>query len=182
MTPRGGARACCAAPATCRRALQQGTCDSGQALAESIIVGLLLLVPLIWALGVAAELHRGALAATAAAREAGVGAASSTSVTEAEVAVATAVDEAFVDHGLDARAARVSMEATALGRGDPVAVEVSFPVRVVGVPVLGRLSVPVIWVRARHVARVEPFASRGTGSAVPQDGRGTGSTVPQEGE
>jgi hypothetical protein len=144
--------------------------EEGQALAESIVVGLLLLVPLIWMLGVAAELHRGALAASAAAREAGVGAARTTNIVDAERAAATAVEEAFVDHGLGARAARVSLEAPALERGDPVAVEVSFPVSVVAVPILGRLNAPVIWVRARHVARIDPFASRGTASAVPQTG------------
>jgi len=136
------------------------TSDEGQPLAESIIVGLLLLVPLIWTLGVAAELHRGALAATAAAREAGVEAAGATNIMDAERAAATAVQEAFVDHGLAARAARVSLDAPGLQRGDAVAVEVSFPVSVVAVPILGRLNVPVLWVRARHVARVDPFASR----------------------
>ena len=166
---RNGARPCSGAEAA-RRVLPSRARppDSGQALAESIVVGLLLLVPLIWALGVAAELHRGALAATAAAREAGLSAASSTSATEAERAVAIAVHEVFMDHGLDARLARASMQASALARGDPVAVEVSYPVRVAGAPVLGRLSVPVVWVRARHIARVDPFGSRATASAGPQ--------------
>jgi hypothetical protein len=145
---------------------------------ESIVVGLLLLVPLIWALGVAAELHRGALAATAAAREAGLSAVSSTSVTEAERAAGIAVHEAFVDHGLDARLARASMRTSALARGYPVAVEVSYPIRVVGVPLLGRLSVPVVWVRARHVARVDPFGSRGTASAGTRREGGTASAGP----
>jgi hypothetical protein len=134
--------------------------EAGQALAESIIVGLLLLVPIIWTLGVAAELHRGALAAIAAAREAGVEAARATNIMDAERAAATAVQEAFVDHGLAPRGARVSLDAPGLERGDAVAVEVSFPVSVVAVPILGRLSVPVVWVRAQHVARVDPFASR----------------------
>lgn len=139
-------------------------------MTESIVVGLLLLVPLIWMLGVAAELHRGALAATAAAREAGVEAARATSMVDAERAAATAVQEAFVDHGLGTGAARVALDAPGLERGDPVAVEVSFPVRVLAVPILGGLSQPVIWVRAQHVARVDPFSSRGTASAVPQAG------------
>jgi hypothetical protein len=133
----------------------------GQALTESIVVGLLLLAPLIWALGVLAELHRSALAATAAAREAGFEAARSVSTGDAERAVADAVAQAFNDHGLDPAVARVSWSAASgLERGAPVAVEVAVPVPVVGAPFLGPLAPASVWVRARHVARVDPFRSR----------------------
>jgi hypothetical protein len=134
--------------------------EAGQALAESILVGLLLLVPLIWALGVLSQLHAGALAATAAAREAGFEAARSASLSEADRAVEVAVHQAFVDHALDPTAARVAWTASRLERGDPVIVEVSFPVEVLGAPLLGRLPTTSVWVRARHVARVHPFGSR----------------------
>jgi hypothetical protein len=136
------------------------TGEAGQALIESIAVGALLLVPLIWGLSVLSELHRAALAATAAAREGGFEAARAGSLPAADGAVARAVQEAFADHGLEPADARVAWTAEGLRRGTPVTVEVSFPVAVVGAPLLGRLSQPRIWVRARHVARVDPFRSR----------------------
>ena len=134
--------------------------DAGQALAESILLGLLLLVPLIWALGVLSELQRGALATTAAAREAGFEVARSGNAAEADRAAAMAVREAFADHGLDPEEARFAWSGVGLERGSAVRVEVSFPVPVLGAPLLGGLSEASIWVRAQHVARVDPFASR----------------------
>ena len=73
----------------------------GQALLESILLGLLLIAALLWALGVLADLHRGALAASAAAREAGFDAARSASASGANVAVDAAVRRAFADEDLD---------------------------------------------------------------------------------
>jgi hypothetical protein len=133
----------------------------GAALIETLFLGLLLLVPLLWALGVLADLHRGALATTAAAREAGRDAARSSSVVEAETAVEAAVRQAFADTGLDPLAARVTWSSGGgLKRGDAVEVEVGYPVTVVQAPLLGRVAGPSIWVTASHAVRVDPFASR----------------------
>ena len=61
--------------------------EFGQSLVEAILVGLVMIVPLIWALGVLADLHRSALAASAAAREAGFEAARADSASDADRAV-----------------------------------------------------------------------------------------------
>ena len=124
------------------------------------MLGLLLLAPLVWALGVLADLHRGALAATAAAREAGFDAAHAPSPAAAAVAVDEAVAGAFADQGLEASSARVRWSATPFARGAPVEVTVAYPVTVLQAPLLGRVAGPSIWVRAAHVARIDPYGSR----------------------
>jgi hypothetical protein len=134
--------------------------ESGQAVVEALLLGMLMLVPLIWTLGVLADLHRSALAATAAAREAGFDAARSATLAAADAAVAEAVERALADQGLDPREARVRWDAgSSLRRGGAVEVEVAYPVTVVQAPLLGRVSGPSVWVRARHVARVDPYRS-----------------------
>lgn len=134
--------------------------ESGQAVVEALLLGMLLLVPLIWTLGVLADLHRSALAATAAAREAGFDAARSATLAAADAAVAEAVERALADQGLDPTEARVRWDAgSSLRRGGAVEVEVAYPVTVVQAPLLGRVSGPSVWVRARHVARVDPYRS-----------------------
>jgi hypothetical protein len=132
----------------------------GQALLESILLGLLLMAPLLWALGVLADLHRGALAASAAAREAGFDAARSASARSASAAVDVAVRRAFADEGLDPGRARVRWSGFGSGRGGAIVVRVSYPVTVLQAPLLGRVSGPSVWVNASHVARIDPFRSR----------------------
>jgi hypothetical protein len=132
----------------------------GQALIESLLLGMLLLVPLIWALGVLADLHRGALATAAAAREAGFHAATASSETTAAAAVEAAVARALSDGGIDPRRARASWAAVPrLERGAVVEVEVSYPVTVLQAPFLGRVAGPSIWVTSRHLARIDPYRS-----------------------
>ncbi|MBA2313254.1 MAG: hypothetical protein H0V97_10725 [Actinobacteria bacterium] len=134
--------------------------DGGMAVIETILFGLLLLVPLMWALGLLADLHRSALASSSAAREAGFDAAASNGLADAKRAVDEAVTRAFVDQGLDPSRARVDWNATSgLVRGGEVEVEVSYPVSVAQAPILGSLAGPSIWVNARHVARIDPFRS-----------------------
>jgi hypothetical protein len=130
-------------------------------LLESILLGLVLLVPIIWTLGVLADLHRGALATNAAARDAGSAAQRSADPAAADAAIQTLVARAFADHGLDPADARVRWtSATGLERGGLLEVEVSYPVTVVQAPFLGRVSGPSIWVRARHAGLIDPFRSR----------------------
>jgi hypothetical protein len=134
--------------------------ESGQAVVEALLFGILLLIPLIWVLGVLSDLHRSALAATAAAREAGFDAARSASLSDADAAVAEAVRRAFVDQGLDPAEAEVRWGAGGtLHRGAAVEVEIAFPVTVVQAPLLGRVSGPSVWIRARHIARIDPYRS-----------------------
>jgi hypothetical protein len=135
--------------------------ERGAALVETVLLGLILIVPLIWALGVLGELHRGALAATAAAREAGLDAARSTDLGSADRSVAAAVTTAFRNQGLDPNDARVRWTAgSTLRRGGTVEVEVRYPVTVLQAPLLGAVSGPSVWVEARHVARVDLYRSR----------------------
>lgn len=134
----------------------------GAALIEMLLLGLLLLAPLIWAFTVLADLHRGALATASAAREAGTDAARSGSMAEAGRAVEEAVSRAFADHGLDPVEARVRWTSdSALRGGGAVEVEVSYAVTVLQAPFIGQVSGPSVWVNARHVARIDPFRSRG---------------------
>jgi hypothetical protein len=134
--------------------------EAGQALIETIMLGLLMLVPLVWTLGVLAELHRGALAVTSAAREAGFDAAHSSAPPAAARAVDDAVRHAIADQGLDPRRARATWSVGAFTRGQAVEVRVAYPVAVLQAPVLGSVGGPVIWVRATHIARLDPFGSR----------------------
>ena len=135
--------------------------ERGAALVETVLLGLVLIVPLIWTLGVLGALHRGALAATAAAREAGLDAARATDLAAADRSVAAAVATAFRNQGLDPSDARVRWTAgPTLRRGAAVEVEVRFPVTVLQAPLLGAVSGPSVWVEARHVARVDLYRSR----------------------
>jgi Flp pilus assembly protein TadG len=154
-------------PRVRRRYSLQGSCtrlrerDGGQAVIETLLVALILLVPLIWLLGMLSDFHRGAIGATAAAREAGSDAASSSDPSSAATAVKRAVYQAFVDEGLDPGKAQVDWNATAgFERGGTVRVSVEYPVTVAQFPFLGRVSGPSVIVRAIHFARIDPYRSR----------------------
>lgn len=135
--------------------------QQGAALVETILLGLLLLVPLIWTLGVLADIHRSALATTAAVREAGFEAARSIDRSSAVRAIDRAVSQAFADQGLDPSLAHVDVSLPrGLERGAPVEVEVSVRVPVLQAPLLGRVSGPSVTVRAAHVTRIDPYRSR----------------------
>ena len=134
--------------------------ESGLAIVETLLLGLLLLVPLIWGLTVLSELHRAALATTAAAREAGFDAARASTLPEAQRRVDAAVAAAFADHGLDPADARVEWVRPDLVRGAAVEVEVSYAIAVFQAPFLGRVAGPEVWVKASHVARVDRYRSR----------------------
>jgi hypothetical protein len=133
----------------------------GQALMETILLGLLLLVPLMWALGVLADLHRVSLAATSAARDASIEAVAARDPADALRAMDRAVARAFESHRLDPRLVRVRADMSQrLQRGSALSIEVTFPVTVLQAPLLGRVAGPSIWVEARRVARVPLYGSR----------------------
>lgn len=134
--------------------------ERGVATIETLLLGLLLVVPLTWGLTVLSELHRAALAGAAAAREAGFDAARSVDTADAQRRVDAAVAAAFRDHGLDPADARVEWTTHGLDRGAPVEVRVSYPTPVFQAPFLGSVTGPSVWVRAEHVARVDPYRSR----------------------
>jgi hypothetical protein len=135
--------------------------ERGQAIVETLLVCLILMIPLMWALGVLADLHRAALGVTDAAREASMDAASSIDIAAASAAVDRAVLQAFGDEGLDPRHAVVSWHATAgFPRGGAVDVRVTYPVTVAQFPFLGRVAGPSISVKASSFARIDPYRSR----------------------
>jgi hypothetical protein len=131
----------------------------GMAMVETLLLGLLLLVPLIWVLGVLSELHRASLATTTAAREAGFDAARAATRSDAETRVDRAVAAALADHGIEPGRARVEWTSD-LRRGGTVELRVSYDVPVLQAPFLGSVGGPTITVSASHVARVDPYRSR----------------------
>jgi hypothetical protein len=153
-------RSYCGKPLAKKCSVQGSRSDAGASLIETILLGLLFLVPVIWALGVFSEMHRGALAATAGAREAGFEIGRVTSPADASRAADMAVGQAFADHGLDASKVTVSLSTSGLDRGEPVEVKVGYPVTIFQAPLLGRVAGPSIWIRAEHVTRVDPYRSR----------------------
>ena len=135
--------------------------QEGSSLIEAVLVGLLLLVPMIWMLTILAELHRGALALTSAARDAGQDAARANDEASAIEAIDAAVTAALIDHGLDPKKVGVRWEVPpGLERGAPIEVELEYPVAVLQAPFLGSVSKPAINVSATHVARIDPYRSR----------------------
>jgi hypothetical protein len=134
--------------------------ESGSGLIETILLGLLFFIPLLWGLTVLSELHKAALATSAAAREAGSDAARAASAAGASSAVERAVAQAFIDQGLDPTEAVIRWSGSPLERGGGVRVRVSLPVAVFRAPFIGKVAGPSIWIRAHHVARVDPFGSK----------------------
>jgi hypothetical protein len=129
------------------------------ALVEAVLLGLVLMVPLVWLLGVLDHVHRAALGATTAAREAGFAVASATDPQRARDSMQRAIALALDDHSLDVERARVHLSLPDGGeRGSVASVEVRYPVPVIDVPAFGGL--PSVWVTARHVATVDPYRSR----------------------
>jgi hypothetical protein len=133
--------------------------EAGSALIESVLLGLLFLVPTLWAVVLLADVHRGALATTAAAREAGFEAVRWDDRASAARAVDGAVEMALENHGLDPTRARVVLTASGLARGSAVEVGISYPVRLFRLPLIGGDIGPSLWIRARHVARIDPYRS-----------------------
>jgi hypothetical protein len=135
--------------------------ERGFALIEAVLLGLVLIVPLIWVLAVLSAVHQGALAATSAAREAGVDAARAADLHGASSAVEKAVARAFADHGLDPTEAQIRFSAAPdLARGGTIEVVIRYPIEVLRAPLLGEISGPAVWIDARNVTRIEPFGSR----------------------
>ncbi len=135
--------------------------DRGSSLLEALVLGLVILAPLIWGLTVLGSVHDAALAASAAAREAGTEAARAGGSDDAEAAIELAVAQAFIDQGIDPRLAKISWSGTgSFDRGGVIEIEVSTPVTVVRAPFIGAVSGPSVWVRAKHLAQIDPYASR----------------------
>ncbi len=131
----------------------------GIAVVESLLLGLILLIPVVWMLGVLSELHRSALAATAAVRDAGSQIASAGDVIEVEERISSAVVEAFRAHDLDPSLIRVSWSGVP-ERGATVEIRVSYPVEVFQMPFLDASVGPAIRIEAIHQAPMQRYLSR----------------------
>jgi hypothetical protein len=131
----------------------------GIAVVESLLLGLILLIPVIWMLGVLSALHRSALAAAAAVRDAGSQVSSAEGVSEVERRISSSVDEAFKAHDLDPALTRVSWSGV-LERGGAVDIRVAYPVEVFQMPFLDAAAGPAIWVEAIHHAPIQRYLSR----------------------
>lgn len=134
--------------------------ERGQALIESLLLGLVMMAPLLWGLGVLADLHRSALATTSAAREASFEASRSVDQLSARRAADRAISIALKDHGLNLNDVRVRWSIGSLERGAPIEVVVSYPTPVFQAPFLGQISGPSIWTHAKSVARIDQYRSR----------------------
>lgn len=135
--------------------------EAGHSLIESMLLGLILLVPVIWVLTVFAELHAAALATSTAVRESGFEAARSTDVIGADRAIARSVSAAIADHGLDPSRTTIGWSPpSGWRRGDDVEIVVSYRVPVFQAPLLGAVMEPAIPVTARHIATIDRYRSR----------------------
>lgn len=133
--------------------------ESGMALVEAILLGLVLVVPLLWMLGMLDHVHRAALGASTAAREAGFAVAAAEEPGGDGSLLRRSVALAMRDQGLEPSQARVDLSVGDGGqRAATVRVEVRYPVPMLDVPLLGRL--PSVWVTARHVAAIDRYRTR----------------------
>ena len=135
--------------------------ETGHAVIETLFLGLVLLVPMIWMLTVFGELHAAALATSSAARESGFESARSTDVISADEGIARSVSEAIADHGLDPRRVDIRWSPPeGWRRGAAVEIVVTYSVPVFQAPLLGAITEPSIPITARHIATIDRYRSR----------------------
>ena len=135
--------------------------DSGHALVEALLLGLILFVPVVWMLSVFGEIHAASLGATSGAREAGFEVARERGPAGADRIARPTIGWALRDHGLDPRRASISWSAPeGWRRGGTVEVVVTYDVPVFQAPFLGEITEPFIRVTAKHVATIDRYRSR----------------------
>lgn len=129
----------------------------GAALVEAVLLCVILLIPVAWGLATLDQIHRAALASTAAVRDAGFEAARSPDLSTAEEAIQGAVAAALHSQDLDDENAEVTWSAPdGVARGSRIEIEVRYRVEVLG----GWLPFVSVPVSARHALYVQPFGSR----------------------
>lgn len=133
--------------------------QEGMALVESVLLSLVTIVPLIWGLAMLDHVHRAALGASTAAREAGFAASRVADSDMDRDSVDHAVALALNSQDLDAERARVDLSfPQGTARGGLVRVAIRYPVPMLDLPVLG--TAPSVWVTARHEAIIDRYRSR----------------------
>jgi hypothetical protein len=144
--------------------------ERGAAVVELLVVFLTLLVPLVYAMLVMADVQRALLATSSAAREAGRVYVTGSSQADAERRANAASTEVLATYGVragDPRAAfRLLAECPAeapaecvggFGPGAEVRVTVSYRVPVARLPFLGAVAAPNLTVGSTHHTRVDRY-------------------------
>jgi hypothetical protein len=144
--------------------------ERGAAVVELLAGFLVLLVPLVYALVVVADVQRALLATSSAAREAGRSYVTASSRAEAERRAAVAYREVLANFGLRAGDPRAAMRVEAgcpavapvgctggFGPGAEVRVVVTYRVPVARLPLVGAVGVPSVTVGATQQSRVDRF-------------------------
>ena len=154
--------------------LEQG--ERGAAVVELLVVFLTLLVPLVYAMVVMADVQRALLATSSAAREAGRVYVTGPDRLAAERRAQLAYREVLASYGMRAGGpgsgmrlrARCPPEAApgcagGFGPGAEVLVEVTYRVPVARLPFLGAVGGPGVTIGATHHTRVDRYRGLGGG-------------------
>ncbi|TWP35297.1 pilus assembly protein [Leekyejoonella antrihumi] len=137
--------------------------ESGSAVLEFIVVGVLLTMPVFYLVIALARLQAGAYAVTAAAREAGRTFVTAPDERSAAVRAAASARMAFEDQGFGpAGGVRVTCgQSPCLARGDRVETVADLSVELPLIPDFLRHVVPSsVHLSARHVATVDRFGAK----------------------
>ncbi|RIK09169.1 MAG: pilus assembly protein TadE [Acidobacteria bacterium] len=130
--------------------------ERGSSLVESLILGILLLLPVSFMVVEFGEIQRAAIGVSAASREAGRAFVTSRTTGEAESRARKAAGSVIAGHHLDSSRATVRI-AGELKRGSEVRVEVAYRTPEVPVPLLG--SIPGLTLQSAHVEIVDRHRS-----------------------
>jgi hypothetical protein len=148
--------------------------EQGAAVVELVVVALTLLVPLVYAMVVMADVQRALLATSAAAREAGRVYVTGPDRVAAERRAGAAYREVLVSYGMRAGDPRASLRlrsgcpaqrasgcAGGFGPGAEVEVVVTYRVPVARLPFLGAVAGPGIVIGATQHTRVDRYRGLG---------------------
>lgn len=130
--------------------------EQGSSLIESLILGILILLPIAFMVVEFGEIQRAAIGVSAASREAGRAFVTSRSNSEAESRARAAANSVMSIHRLDPSRATVSI-AGELKRGSEVRVEVTYRTPEVPLPLLG--AIPAMTLRSSHIETVDRHRS-----------------------
>jgi hypothetical protein len=147
-----------------------GQPERGAAIVEFATVFLVLVVPLVYAIALMADVQRAVLGTSSAAREVGRVYVTAPDRAEAERRAGVAWREVLANYGFDARDGRAGLVVTSrcpvgappgcgdgFGPGAEVEVVASLRVPVTRIPFLGLVAGPDVPVRATHHTRVDRF-------------------------
>jgi hypothetical protein len=148
--------------------------ERGAAVVELLVVFLTLLVPLVYAMVVMADVQRALLATSGAAREAGRVYVTAPDRLAAERRAEVAYREVLASYGIRAGDPRARMRLRAgcpvgagpgcvggFGPGAEVRVEVTYQVPVARLPFLGAVAGPGVTIGATHHTRVDRYRGLG---------------------